>query len=261
MKGEIMKQYVLLLAVLVPYYTIVAKKTAVQDHLVEQSLKEVLDAHSSELKKLVRETHATRNQKHGVWQFDWLPGYYVKYNVTRVPKRECEARCIREYKLNLLHTPKKYYYHIKGRPRKLHNLNYVVIIKALEHQPFSEPMSLEQVKQFITLIETSGHCSTFSHNYVRLEDGRISFIDTDGTFNRKNPIKGIIRLLGEDLDSYYSEEAGAHILDKIASHYVRLSEKDKRRYNQQIERFMGDQHPQVRKLLKQRIRHHKGARQ
>ncbi len=253
-----MKQYALLLAVLVPYYSIISRTITVKDHLVAQDLKEILDAHSSQLESLIEEVHATKHQKHGVWQFDWLQGYYIKYNVSRVPKRECVARCIKKHGLDLLHTPKKYYYHLKGRPRELHNLNYVVVIKALEHHLFTEPMGFEQIRQFIKLIETSGHCSTFSHNYVRLEDGRISFIDTDGTFNPKNPIRGIIWLLNEDLESYYSEEAGAYILDTIAYYYVRLSEEDKRRYKQQIKEFLEEQHPRVRKQLKEHIRYHKG---
>ena len=65
-----------------------------------------------------------------------------------------------------------------------------------------------------------------------------------------------VGLLNEDLGSYYSKEAGAYILNKIASHYVRLSGEDKHRSKQQIHEFLEGQHPRVAKKLKERIRHH-----
>ncbi len=225
-------------------------------YMVPVELQELLDDHSEELTALVKKVHKTRYQKHGVWQFDWLPGYYVKYNIARVINREVVARCIEEHDLDLLHIPPKQLYHIKGRPTKLSNKNYVVVIKELTHHPTDEPMGLEQVQQFIRLIETSGHCSTFSHNYVRLEDGRISFIDTDGTFNVENPLRGIIWLLDEDLTTYYTQEAAAAILDKIAYHYVRQSPADKDRYKKQLDTFLPLQKPYIENLLRKRIHHH-----
>ena len=92
---------------------------------------------------------------------------------------------------------------------------------------------------------------------VCLEDSRISFIDTDGTFNTKTPIKGIIRLLDEDISSYYSPEAGDYILDKIGYHYAKLSRKNQSRYKQMMEELLEDQHPHIKTLLLKSIRHHR----
>lgn len=217
--------------------------TFIERHRVEASLQEILDDHCELLASLVDTIHKTPLQKHGVWQFDWLPGYYVKYNIARLFMRERLATCIEQENLTLLHTPEKYLYHIKGRPHDLHNLNYVIVVKALTENPHAheQPMHLSQVKQFITLIEKTGHCSTFAHNYLRLHDGRISFIDTDGTFNRKNPIRGIIDLLNRDLSSYYSQDALYHIIDCLAAHLTKLPKQEREKAEKRIATMLESQ--------------------
>ncbi len=235
----------------------------IKAHLVHASLRAVLDDHSETLATLVQAIDATPHQKHGVWKFEWLPGYYVKYNVDRLFMRERLAHCIESYNLNLLHTPKKYLYHIKGRPAELSNLNYVVIIKEVTADPLGDsyPMGLEQIQQFIVLIEKTGHCSTFAHNYLRLGDGRISFIDTDGTFNTQNPIRGIIDLLNRDLEFYYTPEALSCIIDRIARHLVQLSGQELQRAEKRITMMVSEQKPhislEIYRMLKERIAYHK----
>ena len=146
---------------------------------------------------------------------------------------------------------------------ELTNLNYVVIIKELSADPLADlsPMGLEQTQQFITLIEKTGHCSTFAHNYLRLSDGRLSFIDTDGTFNTKNPIRGIIDLLNRDLGSYYTPEALSYIIDRLAYHLVSLSGQELQHAEKRITTMVSEQESrislQVYKLLKGRSKRHK----
>ncbi len=205
-------------------------ETFIEHHRVSEKLAEILDQHSKELARLVDAVHATERQKHGVWTFKWLPGYYVKYNVSRMVKRERISLCIQEENLHLLHTPEKYLYHLKERPTEFTSLNYVVICKKVHDSKdeYHIPMDLEQVQQFIMLIEKTGHLSTFEPNFLRLSDRRISFIDTDGSFNRDKPNTGFVRLLDRNLSHYYTAEALAYILDKIAEHLV-LETDDKRR--------------------------------
>ncbi len=235
----------------------------IQTHLVDDRISAILDEHSELLEALTQKTNRTPYQKHGVWQFDWLPNYYVKYNTKRLLMREVLAKCIKDYGLNLLHVPQKYLHHIKGRPYNLSNLNYVIVVEELTEDPAAdtEPMSLEQVKQFITLIEKTGHCSTFAHNYLRLSDGRISFIDTDGTFNKANPIRGIIDLLNRDLSSYYSSKALLYIVDRIAAHLVLLHGQDLQTALNRIATMLEDQEKSLARklstLLKERRKAHK----
>ena len=151
-----------------------------------------------------------------------------------------------------MHTPRKYLYHLKGRPKELDNRNYVVVIKELypDKSEQVKPMTLKQVTQFITLIEKTGHCSTFGHNYLRLSGGRISFIDTDGTFNKKNPIRGIIGLLNHDLATYYTPDALYYIIDRIAQHLGDLPDWDCEKPLRMIHEFIGEQPKDLRKKLR-----------
>ncbi len=223
----------------------------IEKHLVDNATKTLLDQYSRHLAHLVKKIHATQARKHGVWQFPGVPGRYVKYNIKRVIMRNRLARCIEEEGLALLHTPQKYLYHIKGQHKNLHNLNYVVVINELHADPEekSKPMTLEQIKQVITLIEKTGHCSTFGHNYLRLSDGRISFIDTDGTFNKENPIQGIIGLLNHDLSTYYTPKALYYILDTVAQHLAHLSRKENDKAHRHLSNFLGDQSRDLKNKL------------
>ena len=170
-------------------------------------------------------------KKHGVWTFEWLPGYYVKYNIDRVRKRNILARSIEKHKLHHMHAPDKRLYHIKGRPHKLTSLNYVVIIEAVSPRKSKDkqPLDLSVVKQLIQVIEDTGHISTFGANYIIGEGGRISFIDTDGTFSKERSIIGLIRLLArDDLETYYTKEALSYIHSCISKKLALLAGAQKR---------------------------------
>ncbi len=263
MKKLITKKLLVFLILSLPYAAkadVLKKKAFLANHLVDERLQAKLDEHSDLLTNLVKEIDETPYQKHGVWQFDWLPGYYVKYNVVRVFMSERLSRCISQYELNRLYVPQKQLCHIKGRPQSLDNLNYVVVIKELQADPTQEskPMDLEHVKQFIILIEKTGHCSTFAHNYLRLNDGKIAFVDTDGTFNKKNPIRGIIDLLHRDLEGYYTPKALYYIIDRIATRLSQLYGQERCSAEKRIAKFLGEQEPElstkIQRLLKLRIK-------
>ncbi len=236
----------------------------VQRHSVSEELAQKLDKHSAKLAQLVQKVHATSRQKHGVWQFKSLPGYYVKYNVSRVVKREILAQCIKEEGLHLLHAPEKLLYHIKGRPTEFNCLNYVVLIKKVRDnsKEYHKRMNLEQVQQFMTAIEKSGHISTFEPNFLRLSGGRISFIDTDGTFNTDKPCTGFTRLLDRNLSHYYTPEALYYILDGIAEKLViEQSQKRKKKCISDMGNFLGRQGRSMRRkintVLSERTAHYK----
>lgn len=214
----------------------------IKNHLVDAKLAGVLDKHAAELSQLVRKVHATPMKKHGVWTFDWLPGYYVKYNIDRVRKRNILARSIEKHKLHHMHAPEKRLYHIKGRPHQLNSLNYVVVIKAVAGRKPQDrqPLDLSVVQQFVQLIEDTGHISTYKANYIIGEDGNISFIDTDGTFNKERSFVGLIRLLARDnLETYYTAEALSYIKGCIAKKVATLAAPKKREASLLLKDLLG----------------------
>ena len=232
-------------------------------HLVDKDIEAILDKYSDQLGRLVDKVRATERRKHGVWQFDWLPGYYIKYNVDRVYKRDLVADCIERNGLDLMHTPVKQFYHIKGRSQKLHSLNYVVIVEKVhdDKKSYKKRMSLEQVKQFCKIIEETGHISTYMSNYLRLENDKLSFIDTDGTFNKNFYVRGIMDLLNCSLGSYYEPEALDYIIDRIAQSFVKLPTDKKKYTKDRVESHLAQQHGNVahavRSKLAARISHYR----
>ena len=159
----------------------------------------------------------TTTQWHGVWQFDWLPGYYIKYGLDRIRGVERIRQCIETHNLDLLTTPDKRVYHIKGRPTELSDLNYAIIIQAVEETKAPQPLSLEHVKQLCTLIKKADYIDMTSTNYIKMPNGKLCLIDTEGIFNASKRIKGFLRMIGtgHDLNTNYTEEALKHLFFEI----------------------------------------------
>jgi hypothetical protein len=220
------KKYALLVLSIYGTAQASAEKYSVTTHLVDTKIRKLLDEHSDLLCSLVDTVHQTPYQKHGVWKFDWLPGYYIKYNIKRLFMRERIASCIAKNNLDLLYIPRKYLYHIKGRPEALHSLNYLIVVEDVPSVTHTKPLGIEYAQQFVKLIKETGHCSTYACNYLELKDGRLALIDTDGTFNKKNSIRGIIDLLRRNLSSYYTEEARSYLIECLARSMARLTKED-----------------------------------
>lgn len=256
-----MKKYVLLLVSCSVTSQATSEKEFVKTHLVNTEIRAVLDQHADQLYSLVDKIHQTPYQKHGVWKFDWLPGYYVKYNVKRLFMRERIASCITKNNLNLLSIPQKYLYPIKGRPEAVHNLNYLIVVEDVPSVAHSKPLGIEYAHQLVKLIKETGHCSTYACNYLELEDGKLAFIDTDGTFNKKNSIRGIIDLLRRDLSSYYTEEARTYLIDQLARSMVRLTSAEQQIAKKRILSTFSEQNTELAahlfSTLNERIKAHK----
>lgn len=187
-----------------------------EPYAVDPEIRAILDAHSKEIFRKIKKIYSTI-QWHGVWQFDWLPGYYIKYGLDRIKGVERIRRCIREHNLDLLTTPDKRVYNIKGRPSTYSDLNYAVVIKAVEETDNPQPLRLEQVKQLCTIIHKADYVDMTSTNYIQMADGRISLIDTEGIFNASKRIKGFLRMIGtgHNPNKHYTEEALKHIFWEI----------------------------------------------
>lgn len=194
----------------------------IQKYEIEPHIKIILDAHSKEIAQKIKSTHTT-TQWHGVWEFPWLPGYYVKYGLERIKGVEHIRTCIMNNHLDGITTPDKRIYHIKGRPSTVSNLNYAVVVKAVESAKDRKPLSLEQVKQLCKIIRKADYVDMNHSNYIPMDDGRLCLIDTEGIFNRNQHIKGFLRMIGtgHDLNKHYTEEALLHLFAQVKKELIK----------------------------------------
>lgn len=152
----------------------------VNRHTVPSELKKILDQHTSDLTRIIRKCNNAYHCKvsYGVKEFDWLPGYLVKYNMSRIMGAEKLRACIEKHNLNLIKIPEKYLYHIPGTPDDLLNANYLVIVKKVTPvAPY--PFNAEQVRQLSKLIRKLGFWEIYSKNLFQTENGTITIIDTE----------------------------------------------------------------------------------
>jgi hypothetical protein len=199
----------------------------IERYLVEPEIAALLDLHSDDVSKKIEKIYESRTQKHGVWQFDWLPGYYVKYGLARIDGMERMKKCIKDHNLDHLTVPNKKIYHIKGRPHELSDLNYAAVIKEVNAAPKHKPLTLDEVKQLCTIIHETDYISVTSRNFIRTKDGKLSLIDTESTYSRKKLLKGFLRMIGGyyDLNKDYEQEALKHVFGEIRTYLSKHPEK------------------------------------
>ncbi len=151
----------------------------IERHTVPSEIKAVLDQHTEELNEIMV---ACRKRKHcparrAVKEFPWLPGYFVKYGVGRVRGADLLQSIIEKHGFSNVMVPKKYLYHIKGRPAILGSSNYLIIAEKVyvdDHHQISEDM----VKEFLVLISEAQMKDHHSNNVLVTADGKMAMIDT-----------------------------------------------------------------------------------
>lgn len=188
-------------------------------YAVDPNIKKILDAHADELNHKLDRIVKRGYKRHQTWTFSWLPGYFVKYDIKRVVALERVKNCIEKHKLHLLGVPDKRLYHVKGRPEKLHNLNYLVVVKEIQADPNFQTMSLEHIQQLSVLMQETGFIDLIYENYIRSYDNKLVIIDTDGTFDTNKILnRGYMRLISgrHDINIRYTQEALAFILKDMA---------------------------------------------
>jgi len=213
------------LYLLAPLLVVGAAYSHTRDHYIEHysvdpKIAAIMDRHSNEVSKKIKKINQSRMQKHGVWQFDWLPGYYVKYGLARIDGMELMKKCIQDHNLYHLTVPNKKIYHIKGRPSELSDQNYAVVIKEVKFSPHDMPLTLEEVKQLCTLAHETDYISITKRNVIRTKNGKLSLIDTESTYSRKRLLKGFLRMIGGfyDLNKDYEREALKHVFWEIKNY-------------------------------------------
>ncbi len=188
---------------------------------VDPTIATILDTKAPMLSKMAAEVHKS-SQKHGVRQFEWLPGYYVKYGLARISGMEKMQEVIDRCNLTDVTVADKRVYHIKGRPQDLSNLNYLVVIKRVESAHNLPPLTMEEVQQLTTIMHETGYISMTGPqckkgpNYIRTEDGKLCLIDTESRYDHAQLLKGFLRFLEtHDFNRDLSPEALQHIFGEI----------------------------------------------
>ena len=187
-----------------------------QDYAVKSDIQAILDDHSEEINKKIKKIY-NGARMHGVWQFDWLPNYYVKYGLARIKGLEHIQACIEKYNLTSLTTPDKRLYHIPGRPTNLSDRNYAIVVKAVEKTDEEMPLTLDELKQLCTIIRKADYIDMTSTNYMRLKNGKICLIDTEGIFDRSRHLDGFLRMVAtwHDFNTDYTEQALKYLLKQL----------------------------------------------
>jgi hypothetical protein len=184
----------------------------IKKYSVDSVLQQILDIHADEIASKIDEMKLKGIKKHGVWTFDWLPGYFVKSNVDRIYGLERMQKCIENHNLDMLAIAEKGIYHIKGKPLDLSSWNYVIIAKKVIPAAEQKPLSLRQVQQLITLMHETEYISLHESNYILTEGEKIVLIDTESAFNKNLIFEGFMRHLRGDLNKKFSDEALKYVL-------------------------------------------------
>ena len=172
---------------------------------------------------------------HLVWQFDDLPGYYVKWGIDRIRGMETIRLCIEEYGLDHLEMTKKYLYHIPGRGEELVDTNYWIIAEEQIRAEIPLVIDLEEAQQICTLLKETGFYDFHPYNVIRNKGHKLAIIDTEDQFNSDwGECLGLRRIITSDLfnlNTQFTEEALKHIIFKILGCYQPTSSSYKRIYN------------------------------
>lgn len=180
---------------------------------VDPEIAAILDEHSDEIAQKLDQVDAG-SKKHGVWTFDWLPDYYVKYGLARIAGVEKMQEAITRFGLSSLTVADKRLYHIKSAPQELTSRNYAVVIKRVKAQHNVPPITLDEMKQLCTLMHATGYISLAGPlskkgpNYIRVKGGKFCLIDTESRYEPERLLLGFMRILRtHDFSRDLSEDA------------------------------------------------------
>lgn len=217
----------LLLTIVIFYASVLAhsENDTIKNYIVEDSLKQILDAHSHDmLSSFNRCEEDVCIKKQSVYEFHWLPGYLVKLQSTRIHGMEMLRTCIKQYALDLLVVPEKRLYHVNGRADSFKKRNYVVIVPKIENVTFQCKFNLQEVQQICILIQKSGYDDLHAGNLKRLSDKRIIIIDTETFAFTHTPFKGLFKFLNMNIE----EDAMKYLFSQMIKY---INETPKEKYN------------------------------
>ena len=207
-------------------------------YAVDPEIAEILDKNVIAIEDHLNRIKRNHITEHETWTFPWLPGYIVKFNLARIYGMERMRRCIEKNNLDLLGLPDKRIYHVKGRPTKLSNFNYVVVVKLVEKDPNAQPMTTRHVEQLIRLMKDTGYVSTTSANYIRTYNGKLIIIDTESTYDLSLLVsKGFMRLISprHNIAKDYTQEALEFLIIQMVAEMRKNKKRARKSLQKEIE--------------------------
>ena len=223
MKGFSMKKKIIVSFFMVPLFMVTVQLMATQElspqdeafiekYDAPQRIYDALDQYTDTFHVVIKECEemvecrlVEGRKRYLVWEFENLPGYLVKYGLSRIRGREIIKQCIEEHNLTCLTVPQKYIYHIQGKGQELTKSNYFVIV---ENMYAREPkmFSFEEVQQICILLRETGFLDFVTQNVLRLDNNQIAFIDTEDGFDKIKNYRGLCRIITHNhmisLDSF-----------------------------------------------------------
>lgn len=166
---------------------VVACTTTVSLAQLPAHVKTILDNHAQQLQIILRTANDQPHLRMGrhVYEVPWLPGYLIKHGVNRFYNAKKLKAIIQQEKLDLIDVAIKDLYHVPGRPEKISDKNYLVIVKKvvpdnpMPGQSDQRPiLNLEQVKQLCRVALKARHYDLHTANYI-VSQGKLVIIDTD----------------------------------------------------------------------------------
>ncbi len=107
-------------------------------------------------------------------------------NINRIVVNDKIQQCISLYNLRHIVVPKKYLYHIPGKPLFLDDANYIVVAdrldtfcKSCNNHEMALHLTPEQEKEVYIVIRFVGYGDAKPDNIMFLKNGKIAFIDTE----------------------------------------------------------------------------------
>lgn len=138
----------------------------------------ILNQHNTEIKDFSKQLRGEQLLwGKGVWQPEWLPGYFIKGGIERVINAQRLQQFIDENNLDQIAVAKKYLYHVPGRPYKLSSDNYLVITQKAEgvHSDW-ESLSPTQHAQLLKVMDI--HNDLDYKNFLVTPE-KVTIVDTD----------------------------------------------------------------------------------
>ena len=201
-------------------------KVLIQKYSAPQEIVDVLSEHTDFFLNVIHKCSVGNYRKDFrplVWQFDSLPGYYVKWGVGRIRGMEKIQECIDTFDLSCLGMAKKYIYHIPGRGEELCDENYWVISEEQKAADIPLVINLEVAKQVFTLIKETGFYDFQPRNIVRTSDNKLTIIDSEIRFDHDwgmcLGLRKLITSLSFNLNDNFTEDALKYIIRKLIRCY------------------------------------------
>lgn len=196
-----------------------------------------------EVNKAFKNRKVRRRFESTAWQFDELPGYFVKRGSGRIWGREVIMRCIQEHNLDCFTVPRKYFYHIPDMGLRLNDNNYWVVAELVQSTDDFQPFNLEEARQLCILLKCAGFMDFLSHNIIRQKDGKIAIIDTESMWiDPRLPCNGIRELFGRrsfKFNKWFTKEAFKHCITELST----CAPLTRKTYFRILKRLQGQEKP------------------